>query len=296
MKMINRSVQLSGGNKCFVRCPGCYNFFSNKDYLTKDLLHFLFELKERTGIPKITMAGGEPLARWDMPYILRNLKKMGYRINLDTVGLSLIKDVEIGTNKIVNKISAEDIVHSVDIIGIPFDGSTDYIINHFRRNLKVNEIIRILEELSLKGANLCINTVVHKNNIDDIINIFNLIKGYQNIKKWQLFQFMPIGPGGYKNRLKYELSDEDFNSLEKILTSFNNTSIEIQLKSRLNRKNKYLLIDGEGIVWVPQQNNHDYWLSEDENNERILLGNIAEKDAVNSILSLLVNHELAETT
>ena len=40
----------------------------------------------------------------------------------------------------------------------------------------------------------------------------------KEIKKWPLFQFMPIGPLGYKNRHSYEVSDADFLLLkEKII-------------------------------------------------------------------------------
>ncbi|MGR3765958.1 radical SAM protein [Rossellomorea sp. NS-SX7] len=291
MQELNRRIQLSGGNKCFVRCPGCYNFFSGKDYITSDLINFLSELKEKVNISKVTMSGGEPLAREDMPYILHTLKTLGYTINLDTVGLSLIRDVTIGKNTIIKKISSKGIVQSIDVIGIPFDGSTDEIMNMFRRKLKVHEVLGILDELSFNNANIGINTVVHKNNIDDIINIYHQLKEYNNILKWQLFQYMPIGPGGYKNRHKYELSDEEFNSLEETLHSVNDTSMDIQLKSRLHRKNKYLLIDGEGVVWIPRQNEHNDWLTEDENNERILLGNINEENAVDKILSQVEKYD-----
>ncbi|MFD5853656.1 radical SAM protein [Cytobacillus pseudoceanisediminis] len=289
MKTISRRIQLSGGNKCFVRCPGCYNFFSNKDYVTEDLLDFLTQLKDKVLVPKVTMSGGEPLAREDMPYILSALKELGYRINLDTVGLSLIRDVIVGQNTLVKKISSEDIISSIDVIGIPFDGSSDDLMNMFRRGLKVDEILGILDDLSSKGANICINTVVHKNNYDDIQNIYELIKPYQSITKWQLFQFMPIGPGGYKNRLKYELSDQQFENLREALDF--DTVIDIQLKSRLNRKNKYLLIDGEGVVWIPRQNEHDHWLTEDENNERILIGNISDENAVDKVLDQLEKYD-----
>lgn len=291
MSFFNRRVQLSGGNKCFVRCPGCYNFFSNKDYKTTDLLNFLSELKEKSNVSKLTMAGGEPLAREDMPYILEALKEMGFSINLDTVGLSIIRDVEIGKHFLVKKIAAKEIVKSVNVIGIPFDGSTDSLQHLFRRNLKISEIVNILDELTLNGARIGINTVVHKQNYEDILNIFKYLRRYKSIIKWQLFQFMPIGPGGFKNKLKYELSDEKFDQLGEILKDINDTHIDIQLKSRLNRKNKYLLIDGEGVIWIPRQNDNPVWAEEDVNNERILLGNINDLNAVDNIMGLLPQYE-----
>ncbi|PNQ82326.1 radical SAM protein [Paenibacillus sp. F4] len=295
MNMISRSIQLSGGNKCFVRCPGCYNYFSNTDYATNDLLNFLSQFKGETNISKVTMAGGDPLAREDMPFILQSLKDMGFRINLDTVGLPLIKDAIIGRNTLVKKISAEEIIQAVEIIGIPLDGSTDEIISTFRRGLRVDNIIEILEVLSLKQANICINTVVHKQNYNDIIHIYDYLKKFEAIIKWQLFQYMPIGPGGFKNKHRFEIADDQFNKLKKTIDSLHKGPLNIQFKSRLNRKNQYLLIDGEGVIWIPKQNRIGAWLNDDENNDRILLGHISEKNIVNNVLKLISNYEIVET-
>jgi MoaA/NifB/PqqE/SkfB family radical SAM enzyme len=291
MQELSRRIQLSGGNKCFVRCPGCYNFFSNKDYVTSDLIKFLTEMKQAVNISKVTMSGGEPLAREDMPYILSTLKSLGYTINLDTVGLSLIKDVTIGQSTLVKRIASEEITKSINVIGIPLDGSTDEMVNIFRRQLRVEDILKVLDELSLNDVNICINTVVHKGNLHDILNVYNLIKDYEKITKWQLFQFMPIGPGGYKNRTKYEISDEEFNAVGNILNAVKDNHIDIQLKSRLHRKNKYLLIDGEGVIWIPRQNEDSTWMADDENNERILIGNINQADAVNHVLTELEKYD-----
>ena len=64
----------------------------------------------------------------------------------------------------------------------------------------------MIEFFDSKNINICINTVIHKKNMDDIENIYNIIKNYKCIKKWQIFQFMPIGPMGRKNADLFEIN------------------------------------------------------------------------------------------
>lgn len=156
----------------------------------------------------------------------------------------------------------------------------------FRRGLKLDEIMGILKVLSKEvNANVCINTVVHNENKDDLINIYNKIKKFPKIFKWQLFQYMPIGPGGFKNRYKYEITDEQYeNAKLSLLEARNNDNVEIEFKSRLQRKNRYLLVDGEGVIWMPKQNEEDLWLNEDSNNQRVIIGKISDHGIADKVI------------
>lgn len=268
-----------------------HNYFGKKDYKTEDLLSFLREVKKYVDINKLTVAGGDPLARADIGYLLREIKRMDFHINLDTVGLALIKDVHINRKVTVKKVLPKDIIPYTDVIGIPLDGSLDSIIQLFRKKLLLSDIVAILDVLDAQGAKICVNTVVHKGNINDIPNIYRIISNFQNIKKWQLFQYMPIGPGGYRNRTTYEISDDTFfNAREKLFKYKNDHGMEIQFKSRSQRKNKYLLVDGDGVIWIPKQDGEMNWDNNDVNNERIILGNVNDKYGYEKIINDLALH------
>lgn len=64
--------------------------------------------------------------------------------------------------------------------------------------------------------------------------------------------------------------------------------MKIQFKSKSERKNKYLLIDGEGIIWIPKQNCDLGWNNNDSNGERVILGNINNKHEYNQIINNLI--------
>ncbi|MEI3395976.1 MAG: hypothetical protein V8R82_09975 [Clostridia bacterium] len=57
----------------------------------------------------------------------------------------------------------------------------------------VNQQLDICEELHKAGANICINTVAHKGNLEDAKELAKLIKGLDYIYKWQVFQYQPLG-------------------------------------------------------------------------------------------------------
>lgn len=74
---------------CNLRCPFCHNgslaLGSSKDSLSKDDI-FAF-LKKRSGIlTGVCISGGEPSINDDLPDFIAEIKKLGFKIKLDTNG------------------------------------------------------------------------------------------------------------------------------------------------------------------------------------------------------------------
>jgi MoaA/NifB/PqqE/SkfB family radical SAM enzyme len=280
-----KGINIAVARSCFVRCPGCYRYFGSAENLisTETILQFLIFLKHYHCIEKVTLYGGDPLARSDILLLLREIKKIGFWINLDTVGTPLLADTEttfVGRSKIA-RVSSEALTAVVDLLGIPLDGDSNESFLKFRENRSkiFEEQILILNQLEICKTNVCINTVVHKGNINIIKNILPIIVKYTCVKKWQIFQYMPIGPLGFKNRNLYMITEEDFKVLEKEISALYSNmlvqNISIDFKSCADRKNTYLLIDSDGIAWIPKESLSDSWEDNtDSNPDRIILGNI----------------------
>lgn len=294
-----KSIIISAGRSCFVKCTGCYNFFGKNTQLTDTdtILNFLSQLTE-SNIEKVTVGGGDPLSRPDIIKLLSGIKSLGFSIYLDTVGSSLLSNTETifyGHNK-VNKIDPHDIAQFTDLVGIPLDGSTQEIASKFRtgRDNLFNEQIDILSLLENKNIPICINTVVNKHNSHDLINIYSIIKNYANVVEWQLFQYMPIGPMGYKNREQFSIDDNIYNECVNNLTNHINdfpSSIKVNPKSRVSRKGRYLLIDTDGVAWCPSVSSKSSWDQNiDENKERIVFGNINHLEEQPQIIDYILGH------
>lgn len=292
-------LNVFASQSCFVHCKGCYSYSREerpgKIFPTDKLVSFL-QYAHDVGVPKITLCGGDPLARDDIIDLLEEIKEIGFRVSLDTVGSPIIKNASIGRRKVVNQLDAKRIAELVDVIGIPIDGSTNEIFKRFRNTKSdiVNEQLAICQELHKYGANICINTVAHKGNLEDAHELAKLIRGLDYINKWQIFQYMPLGKYGVKNRKLFEITDEEFSNFQSdVLEVFDNDITKLQFKSSSDRMNTYMLIDNSGNAWIPSSDNKS---PSNENGNRII-GNISNPNEWYKICSLLdreipVSHQL----
>lgn len=239
-------------NKCFLNCKGCYNRFScDKDVDKKTLCEFL-KFARINGVNKLTFSGGDPFAKNDFLKILKYALKIGYIVNIDTVGTPLIKNAKIiNEDGLVKQIKKLSILKKVNMLGIPIDGSSNNIIQTFRtgRENLLEEQIEIIKKLSKTNVNICINTVLHKQNIKDIENLCQLISGLPNVKKWQVFQFMPIGPRGKISAEQFVISDEEFYQVKENILNKYKVNFDIVFKGNRDRSYNYMLVSSSGDAY-----------------------------------------------
>ena len=269
-------------NTCFIYCKGCYSYSREEkpnNIQSSDIILDFLKYARNKGIKKVTICGGDPLIRSDIIELLEEIKSYGYSISLDTIGTPLIGDVVINNKVICKKINPGKLAQLVDMIGIPIDGSTNEIIDKFRHidYDYIKSVKLICNELSKNNAHICINTVVHKGNIDDTSKLALLVKNIGHIDKWQLFQFAPLGRYGFLNRNLFEISSTDFDKFEEnIKNDMKNTGVEINFKKSTDRIKSYMLIDNSGNAWIPsfEKNKSGY----DNGRSRSIIGNITNHD------------------
>lgn len=292
----NITLNLSIARSCFLACKGCYNHFNpNADLISNaDIINFL-KIASTFGIKKVTLCGGDPLSRPDIIDLLKDIKKLGFYIALDTVGTPLLDSANtifFGQHKI-EKINAGILSKYVDLIGIPLDGASNEVIQSFRKGRAniFEEQIRIIELLEKANAKICINTIVHKQNIDDLLNLVPLMKNFKNINKWQFFQFMPIGPLGFRNRELFWIEEDQFNSFKISMQEAAKKNMlikQLEFKNVSSRKGSYVLIDSTGDAWMPQYTaKMDLEKDKNSTEDKIILGNIRHKDEQESILNII---------
>lgn len=265
---------------CFMHCKGCYSFSreeeKGKQIPTDKLIKFL-EFAYSAGVQKVTLCGGDPLTRDDIIELLEKIKAIGFTISLDTVGSPIIKNAVNDRQKIIKQIDAKKIANLVDVIGIPIDGSTNEIFKRFRQTKEdiVNEQLAVCQELHKSGAHICINTVAHKGNLQDAHELAKLVKRLDYIDKWQIFQYMPLGKFGSKNKETFEITGKQFSEFQSgVLEVFNNDTSKLQFKDSDNRKNVYMLIDNSGNAWIPACKNMPVSKTSYNLNENTIIGNI----------------------
>lgn len=170
----------------------------------------------------------------------------------------------------------------VDNIGIPLDGSNSNIINIFRNANKeiLEQQINICKELHKNNANICVNTVVHKGNLDDAKKLADLINKLDFIKHWQLFKFLPSGKFGNLFKELYDITDQQYKLFqEEIYENILNKDIKVEFKDANVRDKLYMLIDNSGNAWVQGFKN--------KNEIRNIIGNINKKEEWENISKIL---------
>lgn len=278
----NMHLNLFVSQKCFIYCKGCYSFSRTEKFgqivETQKIVDFL-KYAYNCGVNKITLCGGDPLARNDIVDLLKKIKDIGFYISLDTVGTSIIRNVNCKDGNVTEKIDAKTLSELVDEIGIPIDGSCNEIFRKFRNaNFDLlSEQLNICDELKKNNANICINTVVHKGNLEDAKLLCKIINKLDYIKKWQLFKYAPMGKYGILNRQLFEITEEEFEKYKQNVFESCIRKEIIEFKGYNSRNKAYMLIDNSGNVWIPEYDQNLFDNNERQKESRKILGNITNK-------------------
>lgn len=277
--MKHKSLIIQASNRCPCYCLGCYNHFTDAaDIPTEQIVRFTESYIHRFYTKKVTISGGDPLMRKDIVCLLDDLMGLGIAVSVDTVGLSIVQD-QILT----------DILKRASVVGLPLDGMTDKTLNTFRTGLQISQLLQVIRIASENGLRICVNTVVHAQNLHELSLIAQFVNETEGVKKWQLFQYMPIGPRGSKNAAQYMIADQIFQTIcEQVHQLPIRTDVSIECKSLSYRRNKYLLLGADGTVWYPKQTFSDTWKTKrEQNSQRVVVGHIDDERILDKIAEVI---------
>ena len=277
--MKHKSLIIQASNRCPCYCLGCYNHFTDAaDIPTEQIVRFTESYIHRFNTKKVTISGGDPLMRKDIVCLLDDLMGLGIAVSVDTAGLSIVQD-QILT----------DILKRASVVGLPLDGMTDKTLNTFRTGLQISQLLQVIRIASENGLRICVNTVVHAQNLHELSLIAQFVNETEGVKKWQLFQYMPIGPRGSKNAAQYMIADQIFQTIcEQVHQLPIRTDVSIECKSLSYRRNKYLLLGADGTVWYPKQTFSDTWKTKrEQNSQRVVVGHIDDERILDKIAEVI---------
>ncbi len=175
---------------CNFRCHYCYNpmlvlantgegesEYKEEDFSViseKDLLLFL---KKRIGkIEGVVISGGEPTLQPDLKDFIIKLKKMGFKVKIDTNGTNCQAITDLIDNKLINYVAMD--------IKAPLEKYSDVV----GVKVNVNEIIKTIKFL-LSGVipyEFRTTVVPGLHTVDDIVKMSEEIAGAE---KWFLQRF-----------------------------------------------------------------------------------------------------------
>lgn len=160
---------------------GCFMCKYSKNYYSYSIdekkLDFILDYMKKDGnYEMVRFTGGEPLLHPKISEFIKKFNNEGFKTSIITNGYLMPQKY----NELI-KSGLKQVIFSLD-------GSTPKI-HDKARNIeglffKVMESIKLLKDANSQ-INIRVNTVASKYNIDDLINIFNLLKKY-NVDMWSI--------------------------------------------------------------------------------------------------------------
>lgn len=226
-------------SKCNNNCKYCYaGPKSNKREMGYLKLKKLFGIFHERGVKAILLGGGEPLVRKDFGKIIRELRKQGIKIFLDTNGDFFSRHKSL-------------ILNYVDTIGLPID----FPDSSYRNKTNLQAILKALTFFKgqKKRPKIRIGTVVMQDNFNKLNQIGELIKDYP-VDIWKLYEFIPQYGNSSKNKRSLEIPPDKFDKVTQEAKRRFSRYFKVLISKRKNRTNAYFFVDSNGVVFMPVDN------------------------------------------
>ena len=263
--LLPERLNLAIAKRCFVSCEGCYTHFGRHEPDLKQLLKSVSRFFD-LGVRDVTISGGDPLTIHNLLDFLDDLRRAGAQsIKLDTVGTYLL-DARPGERIAAannGRPSIDSLLKRLDFMGIPLDGWSSATVSWFRsgRPRLYEETLALLD--AIDGTASCpmviINTVAHAMNLCGLSLIGDEILRHPAVCHWNVFQFSPTDHISPEINAAYCISDQLFHKAEKewrdspASRSATAKGIKTEFRSVRSRLGQYLLINSDGIAWVPDE-------------------------------------------
>jgi SynChlorMet cassette radical SAM/SPASM protein ScmE len=163
-----RSVDIAITDRCNLRCSYCSHFSSASetglDLGTDEWLQFFDELG-RCGVMSVTLQGGEPFSRDDLPALIAGIVKNRMRFSILTNGTLI-------TNELAALLAS---TKRCDSVQVSVDGSLPVTHDAFRGKGTFEKALKGLEALKSHGIPVTVRVTIHRKNVHDLDAIARLL-------------------------------------------------------------------------------------------------------------------------
>jgi len=163
-----RSLSIEITSRCNLRCSYCY-FFNNPAMVYNDLpadeWSTFFDELGSLGVMKVTLAGGEPFIREDLPELIESIVRNRMRVSLLSNG-GLIDD------KIAAFLARTG---RCEYVQVSVDGSCAEVHDSCRGQGSFEGVIRGIHTLQRYRINVAVRVTIHRNNVHDLQNIAHFL-------------------------------------------------------------------------------------------------------------------------
>ena len=171
-----KNLMINITEKCNLSCKHCYITDKNKiDMPLKELMDIIQEFYNVQGI-RLILTGGEPFLYTELKDLLKKLTNIPLQKVMLTNGVLIRKQ----DNEIIELLKQNNFEIFVSLDGL------EEAHNDFRNADCFKEIIQGIKRLLKSDISVSINTMIHKQNLDDFDGMLKLIRSLGKIKNWSI--------------------------------------------------------------------------------------------------------------
>lgn len=192
---------------CNFACPFCHNSSlvsgEENEISENEVLDYLE--KRKNMLDSVCVSGGEPTLYPDLPYFIKKVKEMGYKVKLDTNGTNL---------KMIKRLVDENLI---DYIAMDIKNSIEKYPLTAGRDCDYDTIRQSIEYIKKNGIDYEFRTTLidEFHDKEDIIKIAHLLNG---AKRYYLQKF--VDSGSCIQSGLHEVNKDKANDFVQYLTSY----------------------------------------------------------------------------
>jgi SynChlorMet cassette radical SAM/SPASM protein ScmE len=163
-----RSVDLSITNRCNLRCTYCSHFTGGGDVgqdLPKEEWLQFFEELNRCAVMNVTLQGGEPFCRKDLPELIEGIVRNRMRFNILSNGTLI-------TDEMANFIASTG---RCDGVQVSIDGSIPMTHDACRGEGNFLKAMQGIKSLQDHNVLVSVRVTIHRHNVKDLENVAALL-------------------------------------------------------------------------------------------------------------------------
>lgn len=224
--------------KCNENCKYCFRSLSSiNKFNYEDHMKILNQIIE-FGTDQITWSGGEALLVPHAVKLMKYAKERGIYNKVTTNG------------KLLTKEKIDEIKPYTDLVALSIDSFNDKTNELLGRGKEQRErVIDRIEKLMESGIKVDVNTVVMRQNINDLEDMAEFFRKHPISGKWKLMTFFPIRETALKNKDELEIDDQIFlEKVKDIIERYKDIKITYMMNDQIQQQYPGVRANGDLLV------------------------------------------------
>ena len=224
--------------KCNENCVYCFRSLSSINHFTLEEHLKILDKIISFGTDQITWSGGEALLVPHAVELIKYAKKKGIYNKITTNG------------KLLTKEKIEELKPYVDLVALSIDSLQDVTNIAIGRGIEHRKmVLDRIQTLMREGIKVDVNTVVMRQNIDDLEEMGAFFQENRLSGQWKLMTFFPVREKALKNKEYLEIPDELFlTEVHRIIDRYADIKITYMMNDQIQQQYPGVRANGDLLV------------------------------------------------